>query len=82
VGEDHSSESGVFGRTRTGFTDSSFQRAQKDSLDSMFVFGILEKETNAFGHGQHHLPERDKRKHIVDEMGGGLGHVLCITTRA
>jgi hypothetical protein len=72
----------VFGRTWAGFTGSSFQRAQKDSLDSTFVPGILEKKTNAFGHGQHHLPVRDKRKRIVDEMGGGLGHVLGITTWA
>ncbi len=49
VGEDHSSESGVFGSAGTGFTDSSFQCAQKDSLDSTFVPRILEKETNAFG---------------------------------
>ena len=78
--EDHSSESRVFGRTGAGFADSGFQCAQKDSLDSTFVPRILEKETNAFGDGQHHLPERYKGKHVVDEMGGGLGHVLCITT--
>ena len=81
MGENHSSESRVFGSAGAGFADSGFQCAEKNSLDSTFVPRILEKETNAFGNGQHHLPERDKRKHIVDEMGGGLGHVLAIATR-
>jgi hypothetical protein len=41
VGEDHSPESRVFGSAGAGFADSSFQRAEENSLDSMFVFGIF-----------------------------------------
>jgi hypothetical protein len=49
---------------------------------AVFVFGILDKKADSLGDGQHHLPEGDKWKHVVDEMGGSLGHVLGIATRA
>jgi len=81
VGEDDSSEAGISWGSRAGFANSGRKRAEKDSLDSTFVLGILEREANAFGDGQHHLPEWDKGKHVVDEMSGGLGHVFGIATR-